>query len=345
MSPDRDPNRREDEGYDAQEYEVESRRSIFSALWFRALLALLVLGVLAAFAVPYILDFATYQTAKSGEPKRLTSVTPPPVTPVPPTAAPASSSAAPTATPAPPSSTPTPGRARPAAQPPPTAAKPAAPVSTATPASTPATPKAAPASAAKVVDTPREGSKVAAVSKSGAETPARTASAPSASGPYWVQVGAFKDAATATRLATRLREQGLRVEQTTTDKAGQTAAAPSAESQVDRYHVVVSGGAAGNVDAKLAAKGLTSEATAAGAVVQPSLPLREAVALSRELADGGLTVQVRRVGGPVPAVTEGGGATLHRVRVGGFPDRVAALAALKQLEAKGYKPFVARGNE
>ena len=37
------------------------------------------------------------------------------------------------------------------------------------------------------------------------------------------------------------------------------------------------------------------------------------------------------------------GATLYRVRVGAFPDRATAVSTLKELEAKGYKPFIARG--
>ncbi|HXG04700.1 MAG TPA: SPOR domain-containing protein [Candidatus Binatia bacterium] len=76
----------------------------------------------------------------------------------------------------------------------------------------------------------------------------------------------------------------------------------------------------------------------------PSLPLREAVTLSRELAAEGLTVQVRRRGGgtPSPATPTGGDQAMHRVRVGAFPDREAALAVARELEARGYKPFVAR---
>ena len=95
------------------------------------------------------------------------------------------------------------------------------------------------------------------------------------------------------------------------------------------------------------------ETTPNGIVVRPSLPLREAVALSRDLADAGLSVQVRRVGGPAPVVAPApapapapaDGMTLHRVRVGGFPDRATAVAAAKQLEEKGFKPFIARRNE
>jgi hypothetical protein len=64
-------------------------------------------------------------------------------------------------------------------------------------------------------------------------------------------------------------------------------------------------------------------------------------------------VQVRRAGGvpePAPAraaapetpSASAGGESLHRVRVGGYPDRAAAMVALKELEGKGYKPFLTR---
>jgi cell division protein FtsN len=43
---------------------------------------------------------------------------------------------------------------------------------------------------------------------------------------------------------------------------------------------------------------------------------------------------------PAPSAS---GDTLYRVRVGAFPDRTAAVSTLKELEAKGYKPFIARG--
>jgi cell division septation protein DedD len=88
-------------------------------------------------------------------------------------------------------------------------------------------------------------------------------------------------------------------------------------------------------------------------VVKPSLPLRDAVALSKDLAVEGFKVQVRRAGGaaaapPAPvtaaAPTEGG-RELHRVRVGSFADRAAAQAAARELEAKGYKPYIARGDQ
>ena len=105
---------------------------------------------------------------------------------------------------------------------------------------------------------------------------------------------------------------------------------------------------------RLSAKGLAAETAGGSVVVKPSLPLRDAVTLSKDLAVDGLKVQVRRAGSgavaaapasPPPATAAGAGETLHRVRVGGFTDVAAARAAVKELEAKGYKPYIARGNE
>jgi cell division septation protein DedD len=359
MSPDRDPGRPDDDGPEVDEYDDDAPRSIFSALWFRALLAVLVLGMLAAVAVPYVLDFATQPTLKSttaAKPAGATSPTP--TSPAPsavPTAAPAVPTAAPgVSTPAPSASTAS--TAAPAAPVPVTAApapaRPAAPAAVA-----PAPPKAKPAPA--VVDKPAAAEKPRVAAARVADAPGATpksaeaskptpAKAPAPGGPYWVQVGAFKDGETAKRLVTRLRGQGMRAEESTTATAvARPAAVPAAgDSTNDRYDVVVSGASTPDINAKLAAKGMTGETAANSVVVRPSLPLREAVALSRELADGGLNVQVRRVGGPAPAApTTESRETLHRVRVGGFPDRAAALAASKQLEDKGYKTFIARESQ
>jgi hypothetical protein len=176
--------------------------------------------------------------------------------------------------------------------------------------------------------------------------------AAAASGPYWVQVGAFKDPAAAKRLADKLRGENFEVEQSV--KEGNAAAAPASApgpTAGDRYNVFVSGTVPSEVAAKLTAKGLKAEPVAGGVAVTPSLPLRDAVALSKELAADGAKVQVRRAGAgataTVAATTVGpsaGGDALHRVRVGSFPDRQAAQAAAKSLEEKGYKGFIARGN-
>ncbi len=348
MNRDRDPGQRDDEP-ETEEYDEDGPRSIFAALWFRALLAVLVLGVLAAVAVPYVLDLATRSTSDTAPTKRPASAPASAVTPS--TAQPAATSERTTATarpqtvsassaqkaPTSPSPAP-PAVATPAPSEPPKAAA-SAPV-TAGPARV--TPSVAPIKQpAKRVDTPKDSPRVVAATR---PTVARTASASSGSGPYWVQVGAFKDAEAANRLVGQLRQQGFHAEQSASSKAG-PAPAPAAESPGDRYSVVVSGGSPGDVDAKLAAKGMTSEAAPGGAVVRPSLPLRDAVALSRELADAGLTVQVRRQGGAVTSAPARTGETWYRVRVGGFPDRAAAVASLRKLEEKGFKPFIATGKE
>ena len=179
-----------------------------------------------------------------------------------------------------------------------------------------------------------------------------------------MQVGAFKDSDTAKRVATALRDQNFTVEQSDKQVGGKSASAPAstgsaasspAASPGDLYDVYVSGMSAVELTKRLSAKGLAAEASGGGVVVKPSLPLRDAVTLSKDLAVDGLKVQVRRAGsGAVAAVADGddtgarargAGQTLHRVRVGGFPDAAAARAAAKELEAKGYKPYIARGDE
>jgi hypothetical protein len=114
----------------------------------------------------------------------------------------------------------------------------------------------------------------------------------------------------------------------------------------------VSGGAPADVNAKLSAKGLSAEPSGAGVVVRPSMPLRDAVALSKDLAVDGLKVQVRRAAsGAAPAPTPAppssasmaSDGTLYRVRVGPFDDKSAATSTLRELEQKGYSPFIARG--
>ncbi|HEY3064380.1 MAG TPA: SPOR domain-containing protein [Methylomirabilota bacterium] len=177
----------------------------------------------------------------------------------------------------------------------------------------------------------------------------------SEAGPFWIQVGAFRDADTARRVAEKLREQQFPVaepEKLTTVPASPPAKSETAKSETpsapgpDRYDVFVSGTAAGDLNTRLESRGVTAEAVAGGAVLKPSMPLADAVALAKELSGDGLRVQVRRASGSPraaasPPATEA--STLYRVRVGSYADRTTALAALHDLEAKGYKPFLARG--
>jgi SPOR domain len=117
--------------------------------------------------------------------------------------------------------------------------------------------------------------------------------------------------------------------------------------------VFVSGMSAEELNRRLAGKGLTVEAVSGGGmIVKPSLPLRDAVALSKDLALDGFKVQVRRAGAgvavaaaPTTPTAPIGDRSLHRVRVGAFADKAAALAAARELEAKGYKPYIARGGQ
>jgi DedD protein len=379
MSPDRDSGRVTQDDLDVDERD-ESPRSIFSALWFRVLLAALVLGVVAAVAVPYVIDSQAlkFPVAKSAvtPPSGLATASTSAVTPAPtaPTSEPSTAaaetatSAAPpaeTAAPAPPAA-PAPVTARPK-----TAAPPAKTEKSEKPVpSKPASAKS-PTMVAKANETAKPATKAekspprdtestkaetpvprSAEATKAAETPAGAKAASAGGGKaYWVQVGAFKDAETAKRVAARLREGGLRVEESSTTLGSAAPRASAAAPAADRYDVLVSGASPADVEAKLAPKGFKGETTPTGVVVRPSLALREAVTLSRELADAGLSVQVRRIGPPAaapaaaPAPAPAAGQTLYRVRVGGFADRAGAVDAMKQLEAKGYKPFIARGNE
>src|SRR5207249_1780282 len=191
----------DDHDDDDEHFEDEGRRSIFSALWFRAILVVIVLGVVAAVAVPYVLELANQPAPKP------TVLGKPEMTPSP----------APVAPPAPP-----------------------------------------------------------------------VASGPA--GGYFVQVGAFKNPETAKKLAVRLREQKYNVEESSASGGGKPARAtapstpPATGSASDRYDVYVSGSAPADINAKLSGKGLSAEPSGGGVVVKPSLPLRDAVALSKDLA-------------------------------------------------------------
>src|SRR2546425_95517 len=293
-------------------YDTEPRRSIFASLWFRVLLVVILLGVAGVLAVPYVLDV----------------MNPPPPKPMA------------VGTPASPAlPLPAPALAPESAQKPPVAPRPSAPA--------PA-PAAAPA---KTDEKQTERPKTAKPEKQPARRTAK-ASAPSAaagSGAYWIQVGAFKNADAARRLAARLREQNYPVlESSTSGGADRAPSAPPASGGAgsDKYDVFVVGGAPEEITVKLSAKGLSTEPARDGVVVKPSLPLRDAIALSKDLAAEGLKVQVRRSGAPASATAapagSAGGEVLYRVRVGPYPDRAAATSAQKELEGKGYRPFIAR---
>src|SRR5881409_3358219 len=221
-------------------YDIEPRRSIFAALWFRVILVLIVVGVIGALAVPYVLDVVSPPAAP--KPATLAKPTPSAVaTPAPPPA--------PAAAPVP-ALAPTPAEA-PAPKPPAVAPAPM-------PAEPPTTTKPAKQTARRVAK-------------------AQATPAAPARGAYWVQVGAFNDAESAKRLAARLRDQSYHVEESATASAtrqnpGSTPAPPpGGGSGSDRYDVFVGGGTVEEITAKLSLKGLTSEPARDGVVVRPSL--------------------------------------------------------------------------
>ena len=328
---------------DEQRFEDEGRRSIFSALWFRAILVVVVLGVVAAVAVPYVLELANQPAPKPPVAARPETPPPAPIVPPSPSTEAVSPQAQPAA-PAPAMEKPPAAEKSPAAEKPPVVEK------------APAPEKAAPAPSRKA-DT----GSAAVAKESTTPRPKATSPAPAmqGQGAYFVQVGAFKSQDSAKRLATRLRELKYNVEETaasggakTTAKATASAPAPSASSASDKYDVYVMGSAAADINAKLGPKGLTSEPSAGGVVVKPSLPLRDAVALSKDLAVDGLKVQVRRSSAGVAPAPAGAVATvapgsdgLYRVRVGPFDDRATATSTMRELEQRGYTPFIARAGQ
>jgi cell division septation protein DedD len=347
---------RDDQDYDDERFEDEGRRSIFSALWFRAILVVIVLGVVAAVAVPYVLELANQpapKTAALGKPETTPAPAPlaPPVASVPTPSAPA-----PVVAPPPEKSS--------APEKPSAAENPAASAGSASMSTpmTPATEKPAPPAAAKKPESSKSvvASKGAPAKEAAAARASRAAAAPSptGTGEYFVQVGAFKNPDTAKKLAVRLREQKYNVEETSatgvkTAKSAVPSAPATSGSPSDRYDVYVTGAAPAEINAKLSAKGLGSEPSGGGVVVTPSMPLRDAVALSKDLAVDGLKVQVRRAAGsgaPTPATASSAPAapsdgTLYRVRVGPFDDKTTATSTLRELEQKGYSPFIARGGQ
>lgn len=331
-------------------YDEAAPRSIFAATWFRAVLVLIVLGVIGAVAVPYILDAmnAPPKLTAASKPSTTTPGAVTQATPTPPTPAPSPVTPAPTAI-SPLSTPPTP---------PTVPEKPADAKEPMVAATTPVKPEASEAAKPepKAAATKQAASGTAA-SKSAPRTAKATASAvrPPSGGQWFVQIGAFKDPATAKKVATKLRDDNYKVDESTrggtATVAKATTSPSSAPSGADRYDVIISGQSPAELNRRLSAKGLTAEATQNGAVVRPSLPLRDAVALSKDLAVDGSKVQVRRAGGGSAAAarassavttSSGGAETLHRVSVGGFADRATALATLRELEAKGYKPFLTR---
>ena len=374
MTPDRDsrlaPSDQPDDEFDDDE--DTAGRSILSATWFRVVLVLVAVVIVGAVAVPYVLEVVNPPAPP------VAVAANPNLRPTPPTAPTAPRTATPPtpsegvgvgARPSTTAQTTTPAAAPMTSAPPPTTTAPVKPKEvTAAAAPAPVT-KPAPTEAAK----PSMPAKDEAASKMAQAAPRTERAAPARApvaegGEYFVQVGAFKDQETARRLAATLRAQDYPVTESVKRVGGGAVAdvprpaprvsAPAAAGadRSDRYDVLVTGGSAADINAKLVAKGLAAEPAGDGVRIRPSLPLRDAVALSKDLNNEGFKVQVRRGGAPSAAASapakpssvtdgDGGSETLYRVRVGGYADRAAALSVLRALQGKGYQPFIAKGRE
>src|SRR2546427_197187 len=186
-------------------YDIEPRRSIFAALWFRVILVRMVVGVIGALPVPYVLDV----------------VNPPGVKPavVPKPAAPAAATPAP-----PPAPAPAPAQAPAPAEPPAPKPPAVAPAPTPAPAAQPATTEEKQAERPTTTKPAKQTARRVAKATATPVAPAR--------GAYWVQVGAFKDLESAKRLAARLRDQNYPVE------AASPASTPAANPGGDGLHRV-----------------------------------------------------------------------------------------------------------
>ena len=389
MSPDRDSRLAPSDQPDDEFEDDDAPRSILSAAWFRVVLVFLGVVIVGAVAMPYVLEVVNPPppyVAGAMNPRAVlpkAPVAPSPVTSPAPsegagtrpsmsaqpmTPAPGPVASAPSSASAPPPMTTGPARPRDVTAPatmttpaPTEAAKPSMPAKDN--AATSKAPQAAPRmerpAAASIAKDTSPGERVAAMRSAPAHATAAEG------GEYFVQVGAFRDQETARRVAARLRAQNYPVTESVKRVSGGTVAeaprpaprAPgTAASGPDRYDVIVTGGPTADINTKLAAKGLAAEPAGEGVRIRPSLPLRDAVALSKDLSNEGFKVQVRRGGtsiataaAPVrtPTVSDGdgGGEILYRVRVGGYPDRATAQSALRVLQGKGYQPFIAKGRE
>ena len=334
MSPDRGDQRPDDE-FETQDYADDVPRSVFATTWFRAILVIVALGVVGVLALPYLLDWVKPSNL-SPTPKGpvVSAPSPPRGSAETPIGAPAATPASPPAPPAPATPTPQARSAAPKAPEPSPAPSPGAPARGRAPSAAPAQTTAVKPESAKAAAKPRP----------------RRAAAAKAAGPFWVQVGSFRGEEHAKALIAKLQADNFRAEEVAPSGGAAETAGPEAgvAASGDKYDVFVSDASPADVNAKLAGKGLSADLVAGGVVIKPSLQLRDAVALSKDLAVEGLKVQVRRAPAGVRARPPAGAGTasgdgLFRVRVGSFPDRSAAEAARKALAAKGYAGFISRG--
>lgn len=346
MATDPDP----EEFIEEDEHDELTRRSIFSAGWFRALLVLTVLAIIVVVSLPYLLNWLeptpgppTKPQAKVSEPAAPAPTAPAPapsdarppapaVAPVPTAPTPPAKAEAPASSPAkpePPKSAQAPAAPSPADRPVGTAPLPAVPAPSAPPA------KTAPAAKA-------EAPKAASAAKTGA---------PVAGGPggYWVQVGAFVEERNAEALSRQLKGENFPVTISRVSRGGSAPAparAPASPAEAGgQNQLFITGSTLDAVNAALKGKG-TGQPVKGGVVVNPPYDLETAMSLSSSLKKEGFKVVIRRAkAAPAPAPSGGGagGTIFHVVRVGSYPDRAKAQQVRSELETKGHPGFLMQG--
>src|SRR2546430_9199265 len=233
-------------------WDAEPRRSVFAALWFRILLVVIVAGAVGVVAVPRVLDLMNPSPAQ-------------------PTVA---MKPAPSVAPAPmPAPAPEPAEKPPAGL---------APAPSVPAASAPATTVAPTATDEK----PAERPKTPLTAKRTARRAAKASAANTAvgSGAYWLQVGAFKDPGAAKRLVARIRAQSYHVVEVSTGAANSAPPARSGGPGPRRLDGFVGGGSSAGRAPQLLPHGVSTHPRRHRGVLEPSLPLRDAVALSKDLA-------------------------------------------------------------
>jgi cell division protein FtsN len=167
----------------------------------------------------------------------------------------------------------------------------------------------------------------ARVAESAPVTPEpRSATSVPGSGPFRIQVGAFRDPQNADRLAERLRGEGADV----------VVGGAAGESE-SLYRIVArppDGETIGSLAERLRGFGQRVEETPGGVVVGEPVPVRGAIETTRQLRGHGVRVRLERV----PAQAAG----LRTVRVGSYATLDDAERARGELVARGYPAAIVR---
>jgi cell division septation protein DedD len=151
-----------------------------------------------------------------------------------------------------------------------------------------------------------------------------TAPAPSGTGLFRIQVGAFLDHRNADRLIERLRGEGFEVTTNLMEESRTAYRVLAVPSEGEGREALVQ---------RLRELGFSPELNGDGAAVTQPVPLGGAVEASRKLKAQGIRVRLER---------EASSAAFRVVRVGAYATAEEAERARGELAAKGYEGVVVR---